>query len=421
VLEPRPIKRGAPFPMRIGIVTQHSYPESQDYRCRLIAETLAARGHSIVVFTPKIRGSLPPQAGIVVRSAKGPWNAPLPFSPYWTLWLAKQVRACQLDCLLSKELRLASCVIGAARRCGVPWWLDLSESYPAMVASVRASEWLMPLRKLVAGLLETYCTCRANLATVVTEHNRGRLIGLGVAPERLLVVSNTPPLAAVQPAKNLEAPLAHDQRALALNKNGKVQFIFAGLLGKVRGLDRLLHAISELKATRKQLHLNIIGDGPEGANLRQLRDRLGLNSEITFHGWVPKHRLVQQIAEYDVGVIPHLISDFTNTTIPTKLFDFMACGLPLLTTDMAPCREVVEAARCGWVCVDEAASLAAALRDILQVSRPKLIRIGERGRQAVQQIYNWGVDGDRMIKAVEALGGYASACCEQDQYPSVIS
>jgi glycosyltransferase involved in cell wall biosynthesis len=396
--------------MRIGIVTQHSFPEGQDYRCKKIAEALEARGHSVYVFTREIRGTLPPQSGIIVTSADARCNAPVPFSPYWTLWLAKQIRACQLDCLLSKQLRLAACVVAAARRCRVPWWLDLSENYRAMVDSERAGEWLMPIRKHFAGLLETYCARRADLVTVVTEPNRRRLMGLGVAPERLIVVSNTPPLALVQPAKNLDVGHARGPSSRGSNANGKVQFVFAGLLSKVRGLDRVLYAIQQLRAKSNGLHLNIIGDGPERENLLRLCDQLALSSFVTFHGWIPMPRLLQQISEYDVGIIPHLINGFTNTTIPNKLFDFMACGLPLLTTDMVPCREVVDSARCGWTCMDNAASFAATLGEILQLPREELVRMGERGRLAVQRNHNWEIDANRMISAVETLGKGVRTC-----------
>ncbi len=376
--------------MRIGIVTQHPFPEGPDYRCRLIAETLAAAGHSVVVFTPACQGTVAEGRKVEVRVANRLWSAPVPFNPCWAAWLARSVPRHHLDCLLAKELRLATTVWLAARSARIPWCLDLSENYPAMVSAERAGQALVGLRRRLAASLEKFCARRANLVMVVAAANRDRLVGLNVPQERLIIVSNTPEVSAF-PARG------------AGRDGAKLHLAFAGLLSKVRGLDRLLSALAQIEDADTRLHLHVIGDGPEGPYLKTVCTRLGLDRCVTFHGWVRKAELRKILAGYDVGVIPHLVTEHTQTTIPCKLFDYMASGLPVLTTDMNPCAEIVVRSGCGWVCGDDTGSLAQALRAVLNASEPERIARGERGRQAVHQTYHWKVDAARMLQAIENL------------------
>jgi glycosyltransferase involved in cell wall biosynthesis len=381
--------------VRIGIVTQHPFPGGYDYRCTLIAETLAAGGHRVTVFTPNPRIQREPaenSSAVTVKSPSAPrlLVAPLPFNLYWAGWLAREGRRHRLDCLLSKELRLAPSTWLAARWCGAKFWIDLSENYPAMVETQRAGQRFLTLMKSVAALLEGFCTRSADLVTVVTASNANRIVKLGVPEKCVSVVSNTPVL------KEFPSPSGTAD-------SDKVRLVFCGLLTRIRGLDRLLLAASSLDGARGRLLLDIIGDGPEAERLRGLARSLGLADCVSFLGWVPREQLASVLVRYDVGVIPHLLNEHTQTTIPTKLFDYMACELPVWATAMAPCIQVIEESKCGWVSSDDQASMTATLRAILHTPAPDLRAMGARGRQAVQERYNWSVDGGRMLKAIALL------------------
>src|SRR5207253_1930654 len=64
-----------------------------------------------------------------------------------------------------------------------------------------------------------------------------------------------------------------------------------------------------------------------------------------------------------VGVVPHWRDESWNTTVPNKLFDYMASGLAVLTSDTAPCARIVQTSNAGLVYHDrDAADLAAKLR-----------------------------------------------------------
>jgi glycosyltransferase involved in cell wall biosynthesis len=298
-----------------------------------------------------------------------------------------QARQLQLDWLVSKELRLGLSTFWAARGSKSKFWIDLCENYPAWVKVERGGQLLMPIYAGIAALLEKQCVRAADLVTVVTESNRERLTRLGVSKTRVAVVSNTPDL--------LSMP--HRNGAV---RQGALNLVYAGMLSRIRrlGLERLLKALAGLGPERDSVRLHIAGDGSEAGPLRAFSESLGLANRVQFHGRVPEFSSL--FVQCDVGVIPYALTEWAQTTIANKLFDYMACGLPVWTTSMRPCQEIIDSVGCGWISDDSVDGMAAALKQLVSTSREELHQKGERGRQAVLSSYNWNTDGRRMLDAL---------------------
>jgi glycosyltransferase involved in cell wall biosynthesis len=315
----------------------------------------------------------------------------MPGNPYWALWLLGQARQLRLDWLMSKELRLGLSTLWAARGSKSKFWIDLCENYPAWMRIERGGQLLMPVYARLAAMLERRCAPAADLVTVVTESNRERLIQLGVSETRVVVVSNTPDLQSMH-ARN------------GTHGNGTLNLVYAGMLTRIRrlGLERLMGALVQLGPARESLRLHIAGDGSEGRALRAFSESLRLTNCVQFHGRVPEFSSL--FVRCDVGVIPYLLTEWAQTTIANKLFDYMASGLPVWTTSMRPCTEIIDPVGCGWVSDDSVEGMAAVLVQLLRTSPEEREEMGERGRQAVLSSYNWNTDGQKML---DALGNLA--------------
>ena len=86
-------------------------------------------------------------------------------------------------------------------------------------------------------------------------------------------------------------------------------------------------------------------------------------------------------------------------SFPTKMFEYMALGLPVVVSDFPLYRDVVDSSACG-LCVDplDSAALAAALERLIR--DPALAHeLGRKGREAVQTRYRW----DQQLDALEAF------------------
>jgi glycosyltransferase involved in cell wall biosynthesis len=88
------------------------------------------------------------------------------------------------------------------------------------------------------------------------------------------------------------------------------------------------------------------------ARLRELAGELGVEQNVLLAGWMDPREVLSVTREADIGMIPHLVTEHTDTTIPNKIFDYMANGLPVVVTHCSTLRSIVEETGCGRVCRD---------------------------------------------------------------------
>jgi glycosyltransferase involved in cell wall biosynthesis len=131
---------------------------------------------------------------------------------------------------------------------------------------------------------------------------------------------------------------------------------------------------------------------------------LGLEEYVVCDGIIEPSRLRERLEPAHIGIVAYQVSEITNTTISNKLFHYMGAGVAVLSTDMRPTRRVVEQTGCGWL-IPRNATSADVARMILEFKAhpSECIAKGERGRQAIQQRYNWQQDFGRALACLERL------------------
>jgi len=312
------------------------------------------------------------------------------FNPRWSNRILEVARETHADLILCRDLPLAVPSILIARRLGIPVVLDMAENYPAMLRSRRSTGLTSLSDHIVrspslARKVEEWVLPRLDGVLVVVEESRDRLISLGVAPDRIALVSNTPPLS------RLDGGTARSDGPLPL------QLAYIGLLEIQRGLGTVLDAMAALQAKGFPVQLSIYGSGLDERILRARAARLRLKSPlVTFHGWMASPVLLQQLYGAHVGLVPHWKDESWDTTVPNKLFDYMAVGLPIVTSDALPAARIVRETNAGLVFADrDPESLAAAIE---AMADPELRRrAAECGRAAVKKAYHWERDVERML------------------------
>jgi len=102
-----------------------------------------------------------------------------------------------------------------------------------------------------------------------------------------------------------------------------------------------------------------------------------------------------------VCLIPHLISEHTNTTLPNKLFDYMACGKPIVSSRLKPIERILMKENCGIVLKEntpeEFANVILGLYNNYKLCR----ELGKNGKKAFLHKYNWEIDGKTFIDCIE--------------------
>ena len=86
-----------------------------------------------------------------------------------------------------------------------------------------------------------------------------------------------------------------------------------------------------------------------------------------------------------------------KVALPVKMFEYMAAGMPVIASDFPLWRSIVEESACGLL-VDpmDPKQIAVAIDKLL--SDPNRAReMGESGRKAIIQKYNWGVEMSKLV------------------------
>jgi len=131
---------------------------------------------------------------------------------------------------------------------------------------------------------------------------------------------------------------------------------------------------------------------------------LGLRSDdVAFYGYIPSHAKALEIVEAaEVGVIPHFANEWANTTIPNKLFDYMAAGLPVLSSDSLPCARILRETGAGRLFRDRnPASLADAVVELQDPGERH--RVARLGHEAVLGRYHWERDQQALMDVIERV------------------
>ena len=99
--------------------------------------------------------------------------------------------------------------------------------------------------------------------------------------------------------------------------------------------------------------------------------------------------------------MPHRKNDSWDTTIPNKLFDYMAAGIPVVSSNAAPCARILRETGAGSIFASgDAQGMAASIEE---VSQPGVgAEMGAAGRQAIRTRYNWEYDTVTLLNAVSA-------------------
>jgi glycosyltransferase involved in cell wall biosynthesis len=189
----------------------------------------------------------------------------------------------------------------------------------------------------------------------VSESLRQVALQLGVAPERAIVVGNGVDLARFYPLDRAEA-----RRALGLPLDAPVLASVGGLCER-KGFHRVMACLPRLRERHPGLRLLVVGGpSPEGdwtERLAALAQQLKLGDAVVFAGPQPPDALRHWLSAADVFVLATRNEGWANVFL-----EAMACGLPVVTTQVGGNAEVVNAPALGSVLpFDDEPALEAAL------------------------------------------------------------
>jgi glycosyltransferase involved in cell wall biosynthesis len=205
----------------------------------------------------------------------------------------------------------------------------------------------------------------------------------------------------------LNMPLL-DQQLLNVNTDTSINHNFSiGYIGGVsfeRGSLTTLEALKLLKKNGYEPRYECVGpvNKEHKEQLLRLCKKYDLN-KAAFYGYLPAYEGWQIIGKCSVGLaVLHPIPNYLES-YPTKIFEYMAMGLPVIASNFPLYREVIEGTGCG-ICVDplDSTEIAQAIKSIAE-HPAGADEMGKKGRQAVLKKYNWTVEERKLLRFYERL------------------
>lgn len=181
-------------------------------------------------------------------------------------------------------------------------------------------------------------------------------------------------------------------------------FIYIGSISPIRGGETMLLLAKQLVEAKKIFRMKIIGNGQE-QYIRKLKSFImsnHLSDYVSLEGPIAFDQAFKHLKKAHVGMAflvptPNFIGGKT-----TKCFEYMAAGIPFMVSDFL-IQEVLDNWRCGVGVdvnkIDEMIQKAIAMIDSPADSE----EMGERGRAAYRQEYNWKFEEDKLISLFDKL------------------
>jgi teichuronic acid biosynthesis glycosyltransferase TuaC len=129
-----------------------------------------------------------------------------------------------------------------------------------------------------------------------------------------------------------------------------------GALIPIKGQSLAIEALARVPDAT----LLIVGDGPDRKRLQALASRLGLGGRVRFLGGLPHAEMPALLGAADVMVLPSEREGLANVWL-----EALACGTPLVISDVGGAREVLDRPEAGRLVPSEAGAIAAAVRALL--------------------------------------------------------
>jgi glycosyltransferase involved in cell wall biosynthesis/peptidoglycan/xylan/chitin deacetylase (PgdA/CDA1 family) len=106
--------------------------------------------------------------------------------------------------------------------------------------------------------------------------------------------------------------------------------IYPGSLNWHQGVDIAIKALDLARHELPEAQFQIYGEGPEELSLRNLVSELELEKQVLFNGSVPLDSIPEAMSHASVGVVPKRNDSFGGEAFSTKVFEFMALGVPII-------------------------------------------------------------------------------------------
>ncbi len=223
----------------------------------------------------------------------------------------------------------------------------------------------------------------ADRAFCVSNQLKSHFVSRGIDEEKICVITNGVDVSRFNP----EIPCRFVQEKYHLQKKTVIGFV--GSFHYWHGVENLIRLIDAIVSSDSRIAFMMVGHG--GA-LKSDLDRFikenNFEDRVFCTGFVPHKEVPAYINAMDIVVAPYPPLEFFYYS-PVKIYEYLACGKPVVTTRIGQIAELIENGETGFLCdPDDTEALIEAVRGLIR-NREMRAAVGRKAAQFIARNYTW--------------------------------
>ena len=177
--------------------------------------------------------------------------------------------------------------------------------------------------------------------------------------------------------------------------------LFVGTIYEFSGLENIIQKFGNIKDKIKGIKFLIVGGGPNFEKIKSLVNKKKLKSDVILTNFKPQHEIPKFISLANICINPFEINKITDRIIPIKIFEYLACGKPVLSTPLKGTMDLLPKEDFGII-YSPYDSFVESLTDLL-ANTEKLEELGNKGLDYVIKNHDWNILADSLLKKLQNL------------------
>ena len=269
---------------------------------------------------------------------------------------------------------------------------DVRDYYPSLIAENDLfPSILKPFIRFISAILERILCMFVDSILVVDEimYLQYKKYNHNVA-----IISNYP-----------KFDMFHFEKHSGIIKKEKVIIYIGGLI-KDKSIFECIQAIEKSKTNIPNIKIRFIGkfsDNKYKNDVELYIQQHSLRQNVDFLGWIPHEDTIEYLSMADIGIVILQSIPRYIIAVSVKLFEYMASGIPVIASNFPETRKIIEKWNCG-ILVDPTNIQEISDAILWLLEHPEEAKqMGENGRRAVEETYNWENMEKRLFEVYEEL------------------
>jgi len=193
---------------------------------------------------------------------------------------------------------------------------------------------------------------------------------------------------------------------VARSKANNTVLLYLGGMTRIRGIVELIEAVAIVKEKYPDLLLYLVGGfSPKsfGETIKNLTAKLEIEENVRLIPPVSYEKVKNYLSRASIGIVTYLPYANNMSCLPNKLFEYMACGLPVVASNFPLYRQVIEDAGCGKL-VDpkNPMEIASAVEELVE-NPEDWETMSQNGYSAFRNKHNWHCEGGKLAGLCKQL------------------